>query len=273
MTLTGIFVYPIKSLAGITLESSKVGERGLSYDRRWTLVDKDFRFLSQRDFPKMALFKPEIKEDHILVRFKDSKIHIPFEESFYKKTARVTIWDDTLDSLIASPDINKWFSKELGTDCQLAYQGSASVRLTPSQYAPSQEVSFADGYPYLLISESSLELLNDKLDSHVPMNRFRPNLVVRGLPAHHEDQYEDIKIGSVNFRAVKPCARCQITTIDQSNPSFGKEPLKTLATYRRKGNKILFGQNLILNTNKEQLIRIGDEVEVWNPKPKVQLKE
>ncbi len=267
MTLTGIFVYPIKSMGGISLESSKLEERGLPHDRRWTLVDKDFRFISQREFPDLALFQPSLKNDHLHISYKGTSVDIPFRETAYQTRATITVWNDSIHSLIASPDINQWFSEQLNTECQLAYQGVSSVRLTPPKYAAPQEVSYADGYPFLVLSEESLDDLNKRLDAPVLMNRFRPNLVFKGGHPHIEDEFQNIKIGAVDFIAVKPCGRCQIITIDQANPSIGKEPLKTLSAYRKAGNKVLFGQNLILqDSNTENMIRIGDPITAWNPK-------
>ena len=266
MQLSRIFIYPIKAMSGIALNSVNLEERGMHLDRRWMLVNEDNRFISQREVAPLALLKIEIEESHLKVLWQDDSVMIPFDESKYPGQAKVTIWNDEVEALIASESLNSWFSRQLGVPCKLAYQGKNSKRLTSSKYVPSQEVSFADGYPFLMISEESLDLLNQKLKHPVEMSRFRPNLVIKGAYPHVEDDYQYYKIKGVNFKAVKPCARCNVITINQSDATKGTEPLKTLATYRKTGNNITFGHNLLLENQGHSIIKTGDEVECLNKK-------
>jgi hypothetical protein len=166
----------------------------------------------------------------------------------------------------AEPAAHAWFSRYLGFDCRLVYMDEAAHRPVDPQYAPEgREVSFADGYPLLLTAEASLADLNARLDAPVPMNRFRPNLVVAGGMAFAEDGWSRVRIGAVPFQVVKPCARCVVTTIDPQTAAQGKEPLRTLSRFRRRQGKVFFGENLI--PEQPGIVRVGDPVEVlaWRP--------
>ncbi len=269
MELTGIFVYPIKAMGGIALNSAKIEERGIRFDRRWMLIDDQNRFICQRQKADLALFKIEIQEDQLEVYWKGESITIPYIEKAYTQETIATVWDDEVKKvLIASEEINEWFSKHLEISCRLVFQGVNAKRLTSRKYAPSQEVSFADGYPFLIISEESLEFLNKKLPQPVEMNRFRANFIVKGLDPHGEDDYHDIQIGQVHFTGVKPCARCSVVTINQSNIEKSKEPLFTLSTYRKVGKKVLFGQCLLVQKSDNDTVQLGDEVTLSNKKIK-----
>lgn len=261
MELTGIFVYPIKGMGGIPLKSAILEERGIRLDRRWMLIDDENRFISQRQSSNLSLFRIEISDQQLKVSWKEEHILIPIAEEDYQPGPPVTVWDDTVENvLLASKTINDWFTKNLGMPCRLAYQSHKGIRMTPTKYAPSQEVSFADGYPYLIISEESLGLLNEKLKAPIDIDRFRANFIIKGGNPHIEDEYNYIKIGEVELQCVKPCARCTVVTINQKNATKSAEPLATLAKYRRKENKILFGQNLILKGKNQGEVKIGDPI-------------
>lgn len=273
MFLSEINVYPIKSLGGITLEKSIAENRGLQLDRRWMLVDKKNSFLTQRDFPQMATVGVEITANGLAVSSKDKFFEIPFQPNT-NETASVKIWSSRCRAQIYGKKINDWFSDVLQTDCRLVLMPEETKRKVNYFYAvhPDDAVSFADGYPILLAGESSLSDLNSRLDAPVPMNRFRPNFVVSGAEPFAEDGWKQIKIGAAIFHVVKPCARCVITTIEQTNgQKHGVEPLKTLASYRIPKRsikkKILFGQNLISETNGET-INVGDKIEIIETKNK-----
>lgn len=271
MNLSEINVYPIKSLGGISLESSTVENRGLRYDRRWMLVDDSNKFLTQREFPKMATVGVKILEDCLGVSADGKSLEVPFEVKT-EETKVVKIWSSRCRAKIYGKAVNDWFSNVLQTVCKLALMPETTARKVSYFYAVHKDdaVSFADGYPILIANEESLSDLNSRLKSPVPMNRFRPNLVVSGADAFAEDGWKQIVIGNATFHVVKPCGRCVITTIDQTNgEKQGVEPLKTLASYRipkrSVKKKILFGQNLIAE-NVGGIISVGDKVEVVESK-------
>lgn len=259
LTITEINIYPVKSLAGISLDAATVTDRGLEFDRRWMLIDDDQVFLSQRSFPKMALLRPVIEDGKLIIHGTQQK---PI--TIYKATTgvqlSVQIWDDHCEAILYPEEVNEWFSRELGQSVRLVYMPDDSRREVDPRFAIQEEVvSFADGYPFLVISEESLAELNSRLVSPVPMNRFRPNIVISGGEAFGEDGLKKFQANGIQFIGVKPCARCQVVTIDQATTAMSKEPLKTLATYRRSGNKVLFGMNL-LHSGKGK-IEVGTTLE------------
>ncbi len=267
MFISEIIIYPIKSLGGISLKSSVVEERGLQFDRRWMLVDETNKFLTQREFPKMATIRVEIAKDDLRVSQNSSEKVIPFAPET-NETASVKVWSSRCRAKIYDDATNEWFSDVLQTKCKLALMPFETRRRVSYFYAAHEGdvVSFADGYPVLIIGESSLNDLNKRLATPVPMNRFRPNFVVSGTEAFAEDDWKLIRIGDAVFHAVKPCGRCVMTTIDQQNgEKQGVEPLKTLAGYRipkrSVKRKILFGQNLIAETVGET-VKVGDKIEI-----------
>ncbi len=261
LLLTSIIIYPIKSLGGISLPSAIAEERGLKYDRRWMLINENNIFISQRDCSEMALITVQFAEDGFLLSYKQDiskEIKIPFTIQ-NGNTLMVKVWDDTCPALHFSETIDKWFQELLGINCRLVYMPDHSRRYIDQHFAKNNEVvSFADGYPFLIIGESTLADLNYRLSNHIPMNRFRPNFVFSGGDAFEEDDWRKFKIADVSFFAVKPCGRCVITTIDQDTAQRSNEPLKTLNTFRRKNNNVLFGQNLLLE--KGGMVKVGDHI-------------
>lgn len=261
MVITALYVYPIKSLAGIQVNEAFVGERGLQYDRRWMLIDENNRFMTQREFPQMALLSTAITAEGLVVEARHSGVAplmIPLSQASGERIT-VTIWDDTCVALLVSAAADTWFSEVLGKDLRLVYMPDDSIRKVDTDYARNNEITgFSDGYPILMIGESSLADLNRRLDVPVPMNRFRPNIVFSGGDPYQEDMMSRFYINGIQLLGVKPCARCVMTTTDQSTGLRGVEPLKTLASYRSKGNKVLFGQN-VLPAGKG-LIRVGDRI-------------
>ncbi|MBR9997800.1 MAG: MOSC domain-containing protein [Cyclobacteriaceae bacterium] len=258
MKLTDIIIYPVKSLRGISLTRGFAGIRGLMHDRRYLLVDDAGHFITQRKHPSMATFDVLPEENGFSVSQGGQMIHIPYEISPVGKMD-IDIWDDQLTALIAPENFSEWFSDHLGYSCHLVYMNDTIKRPVAEKYrVKNANVSFADALPYLLTGESSLHDLNSRLEVPVPMNRFRPNLVFSGGEAFSEDSFIRITIGDAIFRAVKPCARCIVTTTDQQTGDRGKEPLSTLATYRKNENKVLFGQNLICL--QEGNVYLGDKL-------------
>ncbi|MEP7318241.1 MAG: MOSC N-terminal beta barrel domain-containing protein [Panacibacter sp.] len=244
-----LFIYPIKSLGGISVNSATVTDRGFAYDRRWMLVDMQNHFLTQREFAQMALLQVTLNNNGLQVQHKinGAVLNIPFN-SQTNETANTVIWDDECAAQFVQAEADAWFSDMLSVQCRLVFMPDSTKRLVEETYAKHKEVtSFSDAYPFLIIGQSSLDDLNSRLAEPLPMNRFRPNIVCTGSHAFEEDDIKHFTINSIDFYGVKPCARCAITTINQENGSTAKEPLKTLSTYRFKDNKVYFGQNLLHN--------------------------
>jgi uncharacterized protein YcbX len=261
LQISELYIYPIKSLAGIAVKEATVSATGFEYDRRWMLVDENNRFISQREVPQLALLHVTIERTGLRVthKIKRDSIAIPFTSSGIE--VAVSIWDDTCTGEYVIKEIDDWFTAILGLKCRLVYMPDTSKRLVDQRYAPGNSItSFSDAYPFLIIGQASLDDLNSRLEEALPMNRFRPNIVFTGGKPYEEDLIAHFKIGEVNFYGVKLCDRCVITTIDQNSLSKGKEPLKTLSEYRRKNNKILFGQNLV--HEGDGVITVGDCLQI-----------
>lgn len=260
--LSQIWIYPVKSLGGISLQESILERRGLRYDRRWMLIDASGRFVSQREIPKMALLGTSIDATALRVFWKrnpQESIQIPLEIAANGLSEiQVDVWGDKMGALLLPESINLWFSTQLGQNLRLVYMPDTTRRPADARYAPQgQYVSFADGFPYLVIGQSTLDELNDRLEAPLPMNRFRPNFVFTGGRAFEEEEWETFSIHQQPFQGVKPCARCAIPTINQETAEQQPEPIKTLATYRKFENKILFGQNVIW-LGEKGAVRVGD---------------
>lgn len=250
-------VYPIKSLGGIKLISSNIEPRGLQYDRRWMLCNELNHFITQRECKELALFKLDKKSTSFTINYKANSFQIPFEIN--GQTETVKVWDDECEAIEYALG-SAWFSQMLNFTCKLFYMPNQSERKVNEKYAHNNEItSFSDGFPILIIGQESLNFLNTKLPKSIGMDRFRPNIVFTGGKPFDEDYFKDFSIGKNLLKAVKPCSRCIITTIDQYTTKTSSEPLKTLATFRSKDNNVLFGQNLI-TTKIEHEIRIGDEI-------------
>jgi uncharacterized protein len=240
-----LFIYPIKSLAGIEVIQASFDRTGFLHDRRWMLVDETYRFISQREIPVLCLFQTSFTQTGIQIQYKADQLEIPLSITD-GETLTVTIWEDKVAALLAPNNVNTWFSKRLSRKVYLVYMPDQTQRSIDPKYAHQQEiVSFADGFPLLLIGNASLQLLQSKLTEPISMNRFRPNIVFSGGTPHCEDEWTSFQINQHTLKAVKPCARCLITTINQDTSTSTTEPLRTLATYRKKDQKILFGQNVL----------------------------
>lgn len=288
MHISEINIYPIKSLKGISLENSHVEKRGLRYDRRWMLTDPDGMFFTQREVPKMAAVTVEIMNGALGVSAEGyGSLEIPFEPDRGERES-VTVWDSTFVAETYLGPMNEWFSEVLSKRCKIVRMPDNAKRHVSERFDEGKDtVSFADGYPLLLIGKASLDEVNERIsnadkgvrvpaETPLPMNRFRPNVVVTGTNPFEEDRWARIKMGEAIFRVVKPCARCVITTVDQATGEFdGKEPLRTLASFRmakqvHPGNfeafghgptAVLFGENLIPES-ESSTIGVGEEVEV-----------
>lgn len=271
ITLTGLFLYPVKSLRGCAVVSARVDSLGLIGDRRFLVVDETGRFLTQRTLPRMALIATALDATHLTLSAPSaSSVRIAHAPDPTAPLRSVSVWKS--ENLLAEDcgsEAATFLSEFLSIPCRLVRIGSAFTRpiLKPSAH-PGENVTFADAFPLLVVSDASLADLNDRVAEHgedpLPMDRFRPNLVVSGCPPFAEDTWSRFRIGEIVFRAAGPCARCIMTTTDQATAERGKEPLRTLATYRRDAKDptdVNFGQNLI-NETKSGSLRLGDEVTI-----------
>jgi len=265
MTLSEIWIYPIKSLGGISVQEAIAERRGLRYDRRWMLVDDTGRFVSQREIPNMALLGTAIEPPFLTVFWKKNpqeKVQIPLEiASDLLTSIEVQVWDDHCIGLVLTDEINQWFSTHLGQNLRLVLMPETDHRPADDRYAPpGHQVSFADGFPYLIIGQASLDELNNRLEQSLPMNRFRPNFVFTGGQPFEEDYWGQFSINEQSFQGVNPCARCSITTTDQETAERAAEPIKTLSTFRKFENQILFGQNVLWLGEGGIPVRVGDSI-------------
>lgn len=266
LTVSELFIYPIKSLGGLSVPCASVTDRGFEYDRRWMLVDMNNRFLTQRAVPKMALLQVKLTGEGLKVhhKTKDDSINIPLTPQT-SETALAQIWDDECRVQWVSAAVDCWFSDMLSIQCRLVYMPDTTYRNVDSLYAANNEItSLSDAYPFLIIGQASLDDLNSRMDEALPMNRFRPNIVFTGGAPFQEDTMEQFVINNIQMFGVKLCARCMITTINQQNGECGKEPLKTLATYRMKNNKIYFGQNVLAHGTGQ--IQVGNSIHIVKEK-------
>lgn len=277
MYLSEIWIYPVKSLKGFQTAAARVEKRGLAHDRRRMLVDERGVFISQRENPKLALIQTRIDGDRLFFSARGgAELNIELEPAA-GPIVDVRVWDSVCPALVADERVNRWFTDVLKKDCRLVYMPEETKReIGKLDTIPADIVSFADGYPLLLIGEGSLTELNNRSDEEIRMNRFRPNLVIGGTDGFAEDDWQRIEIGDTRFQVAGPCARCVVTTIDQEQGRrFSNEPLKTLADFRRAANvypnrfeelglqknAVLFGQNLI-PLDPQGLIKAGDPVKV-----------
>jgi uncharacterized protein YcbX len=236
------------------------------------LIDEQNEFMTQRANSKMALLQVAIVEDGLKVSHKKnhSSIIIPFQPQT-SEAAMVQVWSDRCRAQVVSKDADEWFSEMLSANCRLVYMPEGTRRRVDGRYAKHKEItSLSDGYPFLLIGQSSLDDLNGRLEEKLPMNRFRPNIVFTGGQPFEEDNWSQFAVNDIRFYGVKLCARCVVTTINQDEATAGKEPLKTLATYRLSNKKIYFGQNLL--HQGEGFIKVGDSIQVLERKPAKQFK-
>ncbi|MBT1696533.1 MOSC domain-containing protein [Fulvivirgaceae bacterium PWU4] len=264
LRLSEIWIYPVKSLGGISVTSARVMEKGLLHDRRWMLTDEHGAFMTQRVYPKMALFRPAINGDTLTItKLNPVNDHAsvslslstpPLGEQFRSK-----VWDDEVTVTEVSDKVSDWFTTQLGMRCRLVSFPEKNPRPVNPKYSINNEhVGLADAYPFLIIGQSSLDDLNARLNEPLPMNRFRPNLVFTGGAPFEEDTWKKFTIGGNRFAGVKPCDRCVLTTVNQDTAEKGVEPLLTLSKYRKRDNKIYFGQNVVALDHTE--ISVGDKI-------------
>lgn len=255
-TVAELYIYPIKSLAGISVESAKAEEMGFENDRRWMLIDDNNQFITQRKHPVLSQFYPKIDNGQIRITYQDKHHEFRIEENIGFSILS-NVWDDSSEVVEVSTISSNWFTAILGFTCKLVKIRNAGDRKhTSRRLNVDFNVSLADGYPYLVIGTESLSFLNEKLEEKVSISRFRPNIVVRTNIAHEEDDFEIFTINAVGFKNVKPCGRCIMVNNDPLTGKVKKEPLKTLSTYRSVNNSVLFGTNLICVNSG--VVNVGD---------------
>lgn len=247
MKLTSIHVYPVKGARGISLASTDVLVTGLRHDRRFMLVDADGNFMTQREHPKMSLVDVALGNESIRI---GGEIEAPLSLPSSLARTKVTVWKDDVDAIAVPGDASTWFSDRLGVKCSLVWMPPDVDRC-----------SFADAYPVLVATLSSLADLNARLDTPLPMDRFRPNLVIDGGAPYEEESHPAVTIGTVRMTMPKRCDRCAVTTVNQSTAEVGKEPLRTLATYRKDANKVYFAMNAV--PEREGHVAVNDSA-TWS---------
>lgn len=247
MQLTSIRVYPVKAAAGIEVEKWEVDSFGLRHDRRFMLVDPDGVFVTQREEPRLALLRPQLERDALRLAVPGAGERVVALEPGHGDELRVRVWSAELRALAPDPGVDRWLSEFCGRALRLVYLPETSFRRVDARYVPERRrTSFTDGFPFLVIGQASLDALNQRLARPLPMDRFRPNLVVGGSEPFAEDAWERIRIGELSFDLVKPCSRCSVTTTDQTlGVRDGDEPLRTLAQFRRRDGAVIFGQNAV----------------------------
>ncbi len=273
MTLQAINRFPVKSCRGEARESAVVERWGLAGDRRWMVVDDDGVQLTAREHPRMILVRPSLRAGGGLAlsapELPDLRIDVPTGAS-----VPVSVWKSSIVATPADDEAHQWFTKIIGRPARLVYLDDPTRRVPNQAFAAAGDlVSFADGYPLLLASTSSMDALNDYIaegthpdEGPLPIIRFRPNVVVRGAQPWEEDGWRRIRIGAAVFRAVKGCDRCVLTLVDPESATKGKEPIATLARHRRWDGATWFGMNMIPDT-PAVTIRVGDEVEILESVP------
>ena len=272
-TVSGLFVHPVKSCAGVALREARLMDTGLDLDRAWMVVDAEGRFVTQREQPRMALVRPQIKVLEVVLRAPGMlALHLGINE--VEKPARVQVWGDALDAWDMGDVAGQWFSDFLGRPgLRLARFDPEVTRLASKQWTGEVEapIEFADGFPLLVVGEASLAELNQRLaaagDAAVGIERFRPNIVLAGLQAHDEDRLHELRIataeGEVVLRLVKPCPRCPIPNVDPATGETSPEVLAALSSYRANallGGAITFGLNCVIVQGAGATLRVGDAV-------------
>jgi uncharacterized protein YcbX len=259
--IKSLHIYPVKSFGGYQVNQMDIISTGPKYDRKWMVIDEKGQFLTQRQNPKMSQVNVKIIEDAHVELTAPGVDFIDFGINEFDATTSidVTIWKQKAKAHEVDPEVSQWVSDFLGQPCRLVRMSDEFERPIDKDYGKGV-INFTDGFPFLILSVQSLELLNQKLNKAFAMKRFRPNIVVQLDEPHQEDYWTQIQIGDVLFRGAKLCSRCKITTIDPMTGKFGEEPLKTLSEYRKTDQGIVFGKNFV----HENLgaIRVGQDVEV-----------
>ena len=250
-------IYPVKSLAQISLRNCTLDHFGLHMDRRWMLVDEHGKMLTQRQLPRMCLIQTQLHDQALSLRADDmTEIHV---NNISENIRRVQVWNDECNAQDCGDEVAEWLSFFLNKECRLVYFPEQEIRQVDPDYAQAGDTTaFSDGFPLLLISQASLDDLNQRLETPITMARFRPNIVVSGCTAFAEDEWTRIRINQIDFRIVKPCSRCVIPSIDIASAQKQAIVTQTLSQYRMRDHKIFFGQNVIAEDTGE--LKTGMEI-------------
>lgn len=259
--LSALYVYPVKSCKGMSLNEVDVGVKGPDMDRRWMVVDKEYRFRSQRQLPKMAMIHTYL-DGRYLFMSAPSMMPLMLPSKPVGKECDVTVWKDTCKAHDMGDEAALWISKFLECESRLVFFPDSSVRTVNPDYTetPDNQLAFSDRFPFLLISEASLHDLNSRVGEKLRMNRFRPNLVISGCEPYEEDTWKKVRIGEIHFHVAKPCSRCIITNVDQEYAKQHLDPLQTLATFRKSKDGVLFGQHLVHQGTGQ--LKLNTEIEI-----------
>lgn len=253
-----LWIYPVKSMKGIQLSEACATSEGFEHDRRWMLVDDKGTFMTQREHAQLALFECQLEHSSLIVSYEGDSIDIPLNYRDHE-IINVNLWQSSFKAGVVSKEINSWFSERLNIDLRFVqmlpeHKRRRSITKSPYRF----DVGMADGYPYLVLSMESVDLLNSKLENSVDINRFRANIIVSGVGAHGEDGWNEYSIGDAFFKNIKPCPRCVVVTIDQESGEKGVEPLATMSKYRKQGRQVMFGVNAVCI--KEGILAAGDTI-------------
>ncbi|MGW3632212.1 MOSC domain-containing protein [Streptomyces sp. NPDC005122] len=268
--LHSIHVHPVKAFRGQSPRDAVVEPWGLAGDRRWALIDDGGKVVTQRQQPRLALAAAELVPGGVRLSAPGrASLSVPVPEQTAADRTTLDLFGDKVEAVLAGTAAHVWCSEYLGSETHLVHMDDPATRrpLDPEYGRPGETVSFADGYPLLLTTLASLDALNSLIaqgdrspEGPLPMNRFRPNVVVSGTTAWAEDDWTRVTIGEVAFRVARPCGRCVVTTTDQDTAERGREPLRTLGRHRRFGSRLVFGQNLVPESTG--IVRVGDPVTV-----------
>ncbi len=259
LNLTALYQYPMKSARGRALATATLDQFGLAGDRRWMLVDDAGRFVSQRDLAPMALLGVEPTETGVQLSWQGETFETAQPDG-RGECVIAKVWNDTVVSPVADAAANTWLSARLGQSVRLVYCPDTALRGVDADYATGKLVAYADGFPLLIVGQSSLDQLNERLARPVPMDRFRPNLVIGGAAPHAEDGWRRLRVGDAELEIVKPCSRCVMPSIDQATATRDPDINRALAAYRRRDGVIYFGMNAIVV--RGSALNVGDVVEV-----------
>lgn len=257
MYLSQIWIYPIKSCAGICVETSLLNKRGLAYDRHWMLVDDSDRALTLREAPQLSQVRPTLTKTQLEV----SAPEMPLLSVLYTapgEAKRVQLFGSALDAVVVT-EATAWFSAYLGRKAELVYVADTNTRTMRADLG-DQRISFVDGNPVNLLSTASLDDLNTRLVDPVGVERFRPNLLVSGTAPYEEDTWRRVRIGETEFEVYEACQRCMIVNVDPASGTYSRETLAALAKYRRSSRHVLFGQNMSFQGGGS--LSVGDKLEV-----------
>ncbi len=263
MRVTDLFIYPLKSCGCITLKEARIAARGFERDRRWMLVDENGTYINQIMQPRLACVSPKFTSVGLQLQASQMEmLTVPYEPET-NQLLTVKVLKKFCEAVVVNTQASQWFSDFLHQPCQLVYMPETTQRPVNPHYALNQDiVSFANGYPFHIIGQASLDALNQRLSHPISMNCFRPNIVIAGAEPFAEDHWQTIRINNQFFYLVKPCNRCAITMVDQgTGERTGKEPLKTLSSFRRFEKQVFFGR-YVLSSSIGGMVRVDDPVEI-----------